>query len=176
MYCRMVRLTDTSDCPEWRSEPRRLARGSPSSVELAGALKSKSKSLRGSLIAQAQLASIAILLANRVHYFSRRVASRAFNGSSKTGFHILLGGKSKSKALASVVGLLLKGHLSEPNCMVVASARMERMVQIQGSRRSQNQLSFHRRRKSRYCLEKLVTLERCGFATFQLRLRAQCSH
>src|SRR5580698_10087850 len=67
-YCRMVPLTDTSVCLEWRNEPRKLVAGSPSSAELAGALKSKSRSLPDLLIAQAQLANIAILPANRIRH------------------------------------------------------------------------------------------------------------
>jgi len=63
-----VRLTDTSDCQEWRNEPRRLVLGSPSSVELAGALKSKSRSLPGFLIVQLQAPDIEPSSSNRILY------------------------------------------------------------------------------------------------------------
>src|ERR1700722_20410053 len=67
-YWSTVLLTDTSDFPEWQDELRKLVPGSPSSAELAGALKSKSRSLPDLLIAQAQLANIAILPANRIRH------------------------------------------------------------------------------------------------------------
>lgn len=66
-YCRTVRLTDTSDCQGWRKEPRRLGLDSRFSVELAAALKSKSRSPPGLLIVLAQLANIAAPLDNHVH-------------------------------------------------------------------------------------------------------------
>jgi hypothetical protein len=129
----MVLLTDTSDCRGWRNEPRRLVPASQFSVELAEALKSKSRSPPGLLIVQAQLANIAAHLNDQV-----RLSAHPKEAEHSIVRAESLGNPTPSRTNTNQLKRLVKflsaakGRRFDFNCMTVVIPRGDIRLTITG--------------------------------------------